>query len=287
MPFARLLTAFFLLPLLLLTGAQDRPLEEDGRLEPFPGCQITRRTITEPRRNVMYFVRLDPEQVSFVATSDNGEAPGETTVQTTRGFLEDQGLHLAFNTHFYRLPRIGDFPTPFADLCGAAVSNGQVISLQEENYPAVEIDQENRLKLLGPTFGLPGRHIVVAGNRVLVEHGRSRIPRRPDTPQPRTALGMMADGTLLVVVVDGRQPGRSEGLTMKELADLLVEEGVMLAINLDGGGSTTLAIREDGQSRVVNVPVGVADRPGTERPVGFNLGVVARPPDPATQPAGE
>ena len=82
------------------------------------------------------------------------------------------------------------------------------------------------------------------------------------------------------------QPGRSEGMALKELADLLVEEGAKLAINLDGGGSTTLVTRDDaGGSRVLNVPVGIFDQPGTERPVAFSLGVRAAPPPAATQPA--
>src|SRR5688572_24909018 len=107
-------------------------MEEDGTIRPFDGCQITRRTLTEPRPNVVYVVRLDPRLVTFAATPDNGEAPEETTLQTTRGFLEEHKLNLAFNGSFYRAAKIvGGIPAPYADLCGAAVSNGTVISTQE------------------------------------------------------------------------------------------------------------------------------------------------------------
>ncbi len=275
-----------LLPLLLLCGlaAPDGPMAEDGVLEPFPGCRITRRTITEPRVNVVYIVRLDPAAVAFVGTPDNGPEPEETTLQTTRSFLDEHELDLAFNAHFYRAKGgLGPVPTPFADLCGAAVSGGEIISRPEGGFPAVEIDEHNRLHLLAPGDDLAGRHVVVAGSSVLVREGKNVVGDFADKPHPRTALGATAEGALVVAIVDGRQAGRSEGLTQRELADLLVEEGVTTAINLDGGGSTTLVIRnESGRSRVLNVPVGIFNQRGTERPVGSSLGVRA-----LRRPAGE
>lgn len=281
---ARVVIAVLLLPLLGLRSSAA-PLQQDGTIRPFPGCEITRRTLTQPRPNVVYVVRLDPRAVQFLATPGNGEAPEETTLQTTRGFLEHHKLDLAFNVAFFRTEKAGGVPAPFADLCGAAVSNGEIISKQEDNFPAVEITKDNALRLLGPRYGLAGRHIVIAGSSILAENGRSRIPNRPDTLHPRTAFGTTADGTLIVMLVDGRQPGRSEGVTLFELADMLVAEGATMAINLDGGGSTTLVIRdEDGKGRVLNVPVGIADQPGSERPVGSNLGVRATRA-PSTQPA--
>ena len=73
---------------------------------------------------------------------------------------------------------------------------------------------------------------------------------------PRTAVGVRADGTLLFVTVDGRQPEESVGMSLPELTDLMLELGAVSAINLDGGGSTTMVI--DG--RVVNHPSGESPR---------------------------
>jgi hypothetical protein len=67
---------------------------------------------------------------------------------------------------------------------------------------------------------------------------------------PRTAVGVRADGTLLFVTVDGRQPEESVGMSIPELTDLMLELGCVSAINLDGGGSTTMVV--DG--RIVNHP---------------------------------
>ena len=60
---------------------------------------------------------------------------------------------------------------------------------------------------------------------------------------PRTALGIRADGSLLLVTVNGRNPGISVGMTLEELAELMIELGAVDAMNLDGGGSTTMVIR--------------------------------------------
>lgn len=55
---------------------------------------------------------------------------------------------------------------------------------------------------------------------------------------PRTAIGTMADGTLLLVTVDGRNPTHSIGASIPEMAQLMRDLGAVDALNLDGGGST-------------------------------------------------
>ncbi len=68
---------------------------------------------------------------------------------------------------------------------------------------------------------------------------------------PRTAVGFSEDSTkLIMVVVDGRQPELSAGINLIDLADLLLNLGCHNAINLDGGGSSTMVIRD----KVVNSP---------------------------------
>jgi len=66
---------------------------------------------------------------------------------------------------------------------------------------------------------------------------------------PRTAIGQRADGTIIFVVIDGRQPG-SIGATLRQVQDVMLREGAVTAVNLDGGSSTTLWY----QGRVVNSP---------------------------------
>jgi large repetitive protein len=87
---------------------------------------------------------------------------------------------------------------------------------------------------------------------------------------PRTAVGIRPDGTVLLVVVDGRRPEYSDGMTLAELADLMRELGARDALNLDGGGSTTLVLG----GRVVNRPTDAAG----ERPVTNALLVLGPAP---------
>lgn len=88
------------------------------------------------------------------------------------------------------------------------------------------------------------------------------------SPQPRTAVGISKDGaTMYFVVADGRRTG-IPGLTLADLATFMAEElGVCSAVNLDGGGSTTMWVGD----KVVNRP---AD--GVERKVGDHLAVILR-----------
>ena len=80
---------------------------------------------------------------------------------------------------------------------------------------------------------------------------------------PRTSIGWREDGRLILVTVDGRQPRKSVGMTIEELAKLMLELGCQEAINLDGGGSTTMVIK----NKIVNSS---SDQTG-ERPVSDAL----------------
>lgn len=101
----------------------------------------------------------------------------------------------------------------------------------------------------------------VAGGQLLVQDGA----RRPAGEwaaaaafsgghayerQPRTAIGRTADGRGMLVTVDGRLSGWSAGVTVGELADVMLSLGAVDAVNLDGGGSTTMTV----QARIRNRP---------------------------------
>lgn len=67
---------------------------------------------------------------------------------------------------------------------------------------------------------------------------------------PRTAIAKLRDGRILLATVDGRQIGVSAGMTLEELAQMLMEYGATDAVNLDGGGSTTMVVG----GKIVNKP---------------------------------
>jgi hypothetical protein len=75
---------------------------------------------------------------------------------------------------------------------------------------------------------------------------------------PRTMIGDAADGTIWLATVDGRQPPLSVGMTLEELRTLAHRLGLVNALNLDGGGSTTMWVKEGGRGGVVNSPSDLA-----------------------------
>jgi hypothetical protein len=83
---------------------------------------------------------------------------------------------------------------------------------------------------------------------------------------PRSAVGQLANGRIILVAVDGRQPGYSVGMTSFELALLMVRLGAVSASGLDGGGSTTMAF----EGQLLNRP----SDPGGERAVAESLNVL-------------
>jgi exopolysaccharide biosynthesis protein len=89
---------------------------------------------------------------------------------------------------------------------------------------------------------------------------------------PRAALGL-TDSEIVAVACDGRRSGVDAGLTMAELAAVLLDLGVLEAINLDGGGSTTLVHR----GHLLNRPYSDQDQPApASRPIVSALVLEAR-----------
>jgi exopolysaccharide biosynthesis protein len=127
----------------------------------------------------------------------------------------------------------------------------------------------------------PDAREVVGGNVLLLKDGRV-IPNTNKDRHPRTAAGLNADRTKLVLlVVDGRKPGVAIGMNYGELAAEMLRLGCHDAINLDGGGSSVMAVREPGADKfqILNQPTD-----GRERAVANVLGVVVG--DSAGQHAG-
>lgn len=119
--------------------------------------------------------------------------------------------------------------------------------------------------------GWPGVLDAVGGNPDLLEDGRMTTDCGSSSfcaRHPRTGAGVTPGGDILLVTVDGRRPRYSVGMTLDELARLFRYLGANWAINLDGGGATTMVIK----GRVVNRP-----SDGHERAVGSSILVLDHP----------
>jgi hypothetical protein len=123
------------------------------------------------------------------------------------------------------------------------------------------------------SWSLRGRpEVAISGNKVLLLHGVRRVVDDVEL-HPRTAIGIDRDtGQVLMLVVDGRQ-SFSRGYTMVELANLMASLGADDALNLDGGGSSTMIAPD--ATGVVGVRNSPSD--GFERHVANGLEVLYKP----------
>ena len=121
-----------------------------------------------------------------------------------------------------------------------------------------------------------GRPVLVRDSTIVSAVDLEGAPAFATGRHPRTAVGIARGGRrLLLVVVDGRQKPYSDGMTLRELATLMRALGARDAINLDGGGSTTLVYADPHASR--GGALRIANRPSDaagERPVGDALAIV-------------
>ena len=131
-------------------------------------------------------------------------------------------------------------------------------------------DRANVLESLGNQIADSAK-MVVTGGPMLLENGRVNVRSSEEYipgdiangRAPRTAIGVKRDGTVLLLVVDGRSFS-SSGMTLKELAQYFLRLGAINAVNFDGGGSSEMVVN----GSIVNKP-----SDGRERKVSMGLGV--------------
>jgi len=248
----------------------------------FQGVEYTRQVRSDPRPMVIHIVTVDlrSPDVSFLVTPGDPDDPLPLKARTTSHFLREFNLQLAINgdsftpwhsnSFFDYYPHNGDRVAP----TGLAASKGEVYSSQTDAEPVLYIARTNRARFNTPIGKV---YNAISGNIMLVERGQAAsLP--DDSPQPRTALALDKAGKrLIIVVVDGRQPRYSQGATLTDLANILLEQGGYYGMNLDGGGSSTLVrAGRGGLPMLLNSPI-EHRIPGHQRVVGNHLGIFSRP----------
>lgn len=100
------------------------------------------------------------------------------------------------------------------------------------------------------------------GGRYWLVQNRLNISEKLNTNvEPRTSVGLLNAQKVVFVIVDGRRPGYSAGISMQNLADLFLTIGATDAINMDGGGSTTYILKNnEGKYETINRPSDNAER---------------------------
>jgi len=258
---------------------RGRPAPVPAKRTLFDGAvTYNRRVYYLPRLVIAHVLTIDTKDNSFrmlVTPPDHEEGP-PLNARTTTQFLDEFGMQIAINGDGFHpwwsygpldyYPKPGDLVTPN----GYAVSKGVIYSEGTGVEPVLYVTRRGSL-----TFRKPSRpFFAIAGDRYLIEGGEKVADLDDSERDPRTALGFNKNGRwLYLVVVDGRQPFYSAGATFDELADILLAHGAHFAMSLDGGGSTTMVIRDaDGEPVILNSPI---DQyvPGRERPVANHLGI--------------
>jgi large repetitive protein len=118
----------------------------------------------------------------------------------------------------------------------------------------------------------------IGGNHFTARNGDVAAPSRSVYPagsraHPRTNVGVMPDGRVLMVTIDGRQPGYSIGVTLAEAGRLMLSLGARHAFNMDGGGSTMMGRRllASGEFVVANRPSDGRERLATQALSAFEV----------------
>ena len=239
---------------------------EDTVTTPYEGIRHIERTTATPNRIHIVEVDLTNPKVRLRATRSQHRR------RVVSSFADLYGCQIATNGDFFSYT---DYSTS-----GVAMGHGEKWSDTSDNstqgYIGFGVDNEVAISLPGTVKGPEDWMVDVVGGRPMVVKDGAAVTFSPCTDafcarNPRTAVGFNEAHTRMwLVVVDGRSSS-SAGASLNELGQLMKGLGAHRALNLDGGGSSTMYIKAQG---------GVQNTPsdGAQRVVANHLGVCIVPP---------
>lgn len=158
---------------------------------------------------------------------------------------------------------------------GVIVRNGQLLRTHDTTRNQLVVDKDGNMSVRvdrrGEDYKALGDQLIQQGALQAFEFGPELvrdgqavafspdfdvISTKPSRLEPRTAIGQIGPLHYIIIVVDGRQPGYSEGISLQDLQQLFVSYGAKTAMNLDGGGSSELWF----QGQILNRPAGGKER---------------------------
>lgn len=181
----------------------------------------------------------DPQRVHLITTNrkDRGDLLDEFA-------KKHNALGLVNASGFYDPDGYGKGAKAF----GVVIKDGKILQSYnpKSGESALGITYDGRLV----TGNYSAQQLVKMGVRdamsfrpQLIVNGKNLFADKPAKSwgiQPRTAVGQKADGTIVFLVIDGRQPGHSIGASMNDIAELLEQKGVVTAMAMDGGSSSMM-----------------------------------------------
>lgn len=199
-----------------------------------------------------------------------------------------QSMQTRRNTNVVGAINAGGYDMSNGRPSGAFIMSGTVIN--EPTGTTFWIDKDGNAHI---TSAQECNAALAAGNVLeavasfgdIFENGHARSGLDNTTRASRTAIGIKADGTVVMLMVDGRQAPYSVGMTMAEVGVAMEALGCVQAVNLDGGGSSTFATQREGESEN-NTSAGLTLRcrpsDGYERKVSNTIMVLSK-----AQPTGQ
>lgn len=272
----------------------------DGSKELFPGIHHVFLERTEPRLMKINVVRIDLQTGLYgVCTSTKDELWNQpmpdhdpackrcktpplvvTKRQTTRNFLKENrvaGKKMVLGVNASPWGPWGCGASKYAGRMGLFISQGEVLDDNDRGRPSFIVLKDGSVDFRYPGSEIPNDKIFISvpGFAVILDKGEVTAGAAGDKScHPRTGYGLSKNRRYIYfITVDGRQKDYSMGATTGELAALLKEFGAYDGLNMDGGGSTTLAIwQEDKGNAKDNVKILNHQAGGAERANGNNLG---------------
>jgi exopolysaccharide biosynthesis protein len=257
-------------------------LSASSQEEPFAGVIYQRLIFIAPRLMSVHVLRLDLNTpgLRFAVCAITTDKPRVVKLTSVRQCAEQEQAQLAVNAGFFD-NSLGAQWRGEGALQSLSVRQGQVLSpwsKAAQFHYGVNISEDNQITFIEADANDPERlnsqpkvkyYNAVAGGVRLLKQGK-RFAKSQNV-HPQTAIGLVffqqKQQELLLVVVDGRQPGFSEGISYVELADFMQSLGASEALSLDGGGSSTLLVQDkEGKLQLQNRP-----SDGFERLVGDSL----------------
>jgi len=277
-----------LFSIVLLNFCLAASAEISATNELVPGIFIHSETRTNPptRLFVATFNLKNPKlhlRVAPGGPDPDGDGKWETTLMEPTRIAAREHFDFVVNGDFFDVQAVKDAEGTnsgyragqWALTVGPAMTDGKTWSTCTNARPCfvVQTNQSVAIKML--TRPAADDWEVIGGNVILVQDGVA-ISHTNQVRHPRTAVGFdAARRNLVVMVVDGRKPGIAVGMTYDELAAEMLRLGCHDAVNLDGGGSSVMAVREPatGRMKILNEPTD-----GHERAVADVLGILVDKP---------